>query len=73
MNEYEQKLHQLKYEIRYAINKSGLNLSLIETVLEAVRAEILQIENTNLKEELIKASAESKPADEHTIIQEKGE
>lgn len=72
MNEYERRLHQLKFDVRYAINKSGLDLSTVETVLEALRAEILQIENTTLKEELAKVNPKNSSMDERPTSLEEG-
>ncbi len=41
MEEITRKIHELKSDIRIAINKSGLAPTVAETVLEAIRAEIL--------------------------------
>ena len=41
------KINQLKYEIRRAINKSNLDLPIVELVLDSLRAEVMAIEMAN--------------------------
>lgn len=53
MQEIDRKVHQLKTEIRLSVNKSGLALSVVDSILQAVRAEIVQIELTNANEEIL--------------------
>lgn len=53
MQEIDRKVHQLKTEIRLSVNKSGLTLSVVDSILQAVRAEIVQIELTNANEEIL--------------------
>lgn len=53
MQEIDRKVHQLKTEIRLSVNKSGLALSVVDSILQAVRAEIIQIELTNANEEIL--------------------
>lgn len=53
MQEIDRKVHQLKTEIRRSVNKSGLALSVVDSILQAVRAEIIQIELTNANEEIL--------------------
>jgi len=52
MDELDRRIHTLKKELRKAINKGGLSYSIVETVLDALKAECLQMENYALREQL---------------------
>jgi hypothetical protein len=47
MDELSQKIYQLQYDIRYAINKSGLPVAMAKLAVQSINSELLQIELNN--------------------------
>ena len=68
MEELERRIHTCKYEIRMAINKARLPLSMIDILLESIRAETLSIELATLKQDIVSQVQEMEP-----VPEEKGE
>ena len=73
MDEFEKKIFQLKYEIRYAINKSGLPISVSKLAVQSILAELYQINfNEVMQSELTKGSDPSANIYEDNLGEQSG-
>lgn len=66
MDELNKKLHILKQKIRMAVNESGLPLSVVEIVLDSLRAEVLQNELFVLNNSIVN-SEQAQPVGESEV------
>ena len=58
MDEIEKRTHILKFTIRQAINSSNLPLNSIENILDSIKTEIMAIELTQLRQDIIAKESE---------------
>lgn len=66
MDELNKKLHILKQKVRMAVNESGLPLSVVEVVLDSLRAEVLQNELFVLNNSIVNRE-QAQPVEESEV------